>query len=128
MSDINREPTQVIIQPHSQARGREGSERQQGKQGKPVPALPGRQAATRHAQETSDQDNIREELKENDVGGEPTNARQFEEQNQKSDQKKIHTVSPCVEPINRPCNEHDSHFSLPARKTNILRLLSRTIS
>ncbi len=84
MTDINREPTPVIIQPYSQACGCEGSERQQGKRGKPVPAPPGGQAATRHAQKTSDQDNIREELKENDVGGEPTNARQFEEQNQKS--------------------------------------------
>ena len=85
MADINRKPTPVSIQPDGETRGREGSERDPGKRGKPVPALPGRQTATRHAQKAGDQDNVSEELKENDVGREPANARQLEEKDQKSD-------------------------------------------
>jgi hypothetical protein len=50
----------------------------------PVAAPPGRQTAAGDAKEGGDQDDIGEELKKNDGGGEPTDARQFEKQDKKA--------------------------------------------
>src|SRR3954447_2781637 len=97
MSNVDCEPAPVVIQRHYQARRGESSERQKRKPGKPVRALPRSQAAARHSQKASDQNNIREELKENNRGREPANTGQFQEQNQKSDQEKIEAGLPHIE-------------------------------
>jgi hypothetical protein len=47
----------------------------------------GCQAAAGHAEKGGDQDDVGEELQENDVGGEPTNAGELHEQDQEPDRK-----------------------------------------
>ena len=60
----------------------------------PVAPPAGRQTAAGHAEERGDQGDIGEELKENDGGGEPTDARQLEKQDEEADEEKIEPRKP----------------------------------
>ena len=51
--------------------------------------MAGRHTAAGHAEKAGEQNDVGEELQENHVGREPTDARQFQEENQESGQEQI---------------------------------------
>src|SRR5262249_33444251 len=66
----------------------------------PVGLLAGSHTSAGHAKKTGEQNDVGEELQEDDVGGEPTNACQLQKENQEADQEKIKTVGALADPFN----------------------------
>lgn len=78
--------------PRFQAQARGHGEREQGRRpAEVVPRAPGRQTTERHAEEAGEQHAVGEEGQEQDMGAEPADAGQFEEENEETDEETVET-------------------------------------